>query len=180
MKYIFRRAITLAMMVAASLVLSGCMSGIRLDIAPALPDDLKGNYALILYGCRYPSDLENLVILFKEGGPFTFEMYSPETRYRTRRAVPADEALKQAERFLMCSIDYGKTRLGKIVDRDGTVAGFELRPLYPPYKYGMIDVLNVNYWRRDGKVVVYIRLDPDVEKALENVNEPFLRGMMRR
>jgi hypothetical protein len=43
-----------------------------------------------------------------------------------------------------------------------------------------LDVLNVNYWRRDGKVVVYIRLDPDVEKALENVNEPFLRGMMRR
>ena len=155
-------------MILAVLMLNSCISGTRLDIRGAVPGDLQGTYTVILYGCRYPSDLENLAILYPEGGPVTFEMFALKTNYQVKEKLPADEALKQAEKFLTCSIDYWKPQLGKIVDREGVVAGYELRPLYPPYKYGRSDVLQVNYWLKDSKVTVYIRLDPNIEKAVEN------------
>jgi len=156
-------------MLCAVLLLSSCMGGKRLDIRGAVPADLQGTYTLILYGCRYPSDLENLAILYPEGGPITFEMFTLKTAYKVKKGLPADEALNQAGQFLTCSIDYWQTQLSKIVDREGAIAGYELRPLYPPYKYGgRINVLDVSYWLRDSKVTVYIRLDPDIEKAVEN------------
>ncbi len=153
---------------AALLILNGCMGGKRLDIRGVDPTDIKGTYSLILYGCRYPSDLENLVILYSEGGAFTFEMYTLKTSYRIKTGLSAEDALKQAGQFLRCSTDYWQTQLSKIVDREGTIAGYELRPLYAPYKYGQMDVLDIHYWLRDSKVTVYIKLDPDIEKAIEN------------
>ena len=155
-------------MLFAVLLLSSCMGGKRLDIRGAVPGDLHGIYTLIVYGCRYPSDLENLAILYPEGGPTTFDMYTLKTAYKVKKGPPADVALKQAEQFLTCSIDYWRTQLSKIVDREGVIAGYELRPLYAPYKYGTMDVLDISYWLKDSKVTVYIRLDPDIERAVEN------------
>jgi len=162
-------------MIFAVLMLDSCIAGKRLDIRGAVPSDLQGTYTLILYGCRYPSDLENLAILYPDGGPITFEMYTLKTAYRVKKGLPADEALKQAEQFLTCSIDYWKTQMSKIVDREGAITGYELRPLYAPYKYGMMDVLDVHYWLRDSKVTVYIKLDPDIERAIENSGRPHNR-----
>ncbi len=165
------------MMFAALLVLNSCITGKRLDIQGAVPTDIQGTYTLILYGCRYPNDLENLAILYADGGPLTFEMFSLKTTYRVKTGLPADEALKQAEQFLTCSIDYWKTQLSKIVDQEGAIAGYELRPLYAPYKYGIMDVLFIHYWLRGNKVTVYIKLYPDIEKAIENAGgENFTHG----
>jgi hypothetical protein len=164
------------MIFTALLMLNSCMAGMRLDIRGAVPTDIQGTYTLILYGCRYPSDLENLAILYTEGGPLTFEMYTLETAYRVKKGLSADEALKQAEQFLTCSFDFWKTQLSKIVDREGAIAGYELRPLYAPYKYGMMDVLDIHYWLRGNTVTVYIRLDPDIERALDNAGDPFTSG----
>jgi hypothetical protein len=169
MKNLFKNfELKYAVMLLAALILNGCITGTRLDIRSAVPSDLHGTYTLILYGCRYPSDLENLAILYPEGGPITFEMYSLKTAYRVKKGLPEDQALKEAEQFLTCSIDYWKTQLSKIAERDGAIAGYELRPLYAPYKYGVMDVLDVSYWLRDSKVTVYIKLDPYIEKVVEN------------
>ena len=165
------------MILIALFVLNGCIAGTRLDATRTSPSDVQGTYSLILYGCKYANDLENLAILYKEEGPFTFKIYSPATSYQIKKGLPADEALKQADQFLRCSTDYWKTQLNKIVDRGGTVAGYELRPLYVPYQYSQMDVLFVNYWLRDGTVTVYIKLDPDTEKSIENGgSSPFTGG----
>jgi hypothetical protein len=164
------------MIFAALLILNSCMAGKRLDIKRAVPADIEGTYALILYGCKYGNDLQNLAILYKDEGPFTFEMYSLKTSYQIKKGLPADEALKQAEQFLRCSTEYWQTQLSKIVDPVGTIAGYELRPLYAPYQYGHMDVLDIRYWLRDSKVTVYIKLDPDTEKSLEGGSSPFSTG----
>jgi len=155
-------------MLCAVLLLSSCMGGKRLDIRGAVPGDLQGTYTLILYGCSYPTDLENLAILYPEGGPVTFEMYALKTAYTVQNGLPADEALKRAEQFLKCNIIAAKTQLSKIVGREGTIAGYELRSLYPPYKFAMTDVLIVNYSLKDSKVTVYISLDPEIQKNLDS------------
>ncbi len=159
-------------MIFAVLMLNSCIAGKRLDVRGAVPSDLQGTYTLILYGCRHPNDLENLAVLYPKGGPITFEMHALKTSYQVKEGLPADEALKQAEKFLTCNIDYWKTQLSKIVDEEGVIAGYESRPLYAPYKYGMTDVLYINYWLKDGKVTAYIKLDPDIENAIENYGRP--------
>ena len=158
-------------MIFAVLMLNSCMTGKRLEIHGAVPSDLQGTYTLILHGCRHPNDLENLAILYPEGGPITFEIYALKTAYQINKGLPADEALKQAEKFLTCNVDYWKAQLSEIVDQNGAIMGYELRTLYAPIKFGMMDVLDVNYWLRDSKVTVYIKLDPVIEKVIENTGQ---------
>jgi hypothetical protein len=154
-------------MIAAVLIINSCMSGKRLDIYRAVPGDLQGTYTLILYGCRYPGDLQNLVILYPDGGPITFEIHDLKTSYQVYEGIPADKALKGAAKFLSCNWDSWKAQLSKIVGPDGAIAGYELRTLYTPNMFGMADVLDVDYRFSDSKVTVYINLDPEIEKAIE-------------
>ncbi|HTP04052.1 MAG TPA: hypothetical protein VMM54_02715 [Nitrospirota bacterium] len=176
MKHVIGKFRSLVMILAAFLLLNSCMAGKRLDIKGTVPADIQGTYALLLYGCKYGNDLENLAILYRDEGPFTFDIYSLPTSYRVIKGLSADEALKQADKFLRCSTDYWKTQLSKIVDREGTIAGYELRPLYAPYQYGHMDVLDISYWLRDSKVTVYIKLDTDTQKSIENNGSPFDSG----
>ena len=169
MKHLFANfKLRFPVMLFAVLLLSRCMAGKRLDIRRAVPGDLQGTYTVILYGCRYPTDLENLAILYPEGGPTTFEMYALKTAYTVEKGLPADEALKRAEQFLACNIYSWKTQLSKIVDREGAISGYELRSLYAPYKFAMTDVLVVNYLLKDSTVTVYISLDPEIQKNLDS------------
>lgn len=176
MKHLIDNFRSPVMILAALLILSSCMAGKRLDIKGAVPADVQGTYALLLYGCKYGNDMENLAILYRDDGPFTFDIYSLPTSYQVKKGLPADEALKQANQFLRCSTEYWKTQLSKIVDREGTVVGYELRPLYAPYQWGQMDVLDISYWLRDSKVTVYIKLDSDTQKSIENNGGPFDSG----
>jgi hypothetical protein len=173
MKHLIGNFSSSVMILASLLILNGCMAGKRLSIKGAIPADIQGTYTLVLYGCKYGNDLENIAILYKDEGPLTFEIYSLPTSYRVKKGLPADEALKQAHQFLRCSTEYWKTQLSKIVDSEGAIAGFELRPLYAPYQYGQMDVLDINYWLRDSKVTVYIKLDPDTQKSVDGGSNPF-------
>jgi hypothetical protein len=52
----------------------------------------------------------------------------------------------------------------KIIDPEGNIIGFELKPLYVPFIYGTSDVLDVYYWpKKEGKIKVTIKLKPSLE-----------------
>ena len=176
MKHLLGNLKSPLMILGSFLILNSCMAGKRLDVKGAVPADVQGTYSLVLYGCKYANDLENLAILYKDEGPVTFEIYSLPTSYRVKKGLPADEALKQAHQFLRCSTDYWKTQLSKIVDSEGAIAGFELRPLYAPYQWGRMDVLDIRYWLKDSKVTVYIDLDRDTQKSIDDGGSPFQSG----
>ncbi len=172
MKHVFNNfKFRYPVMIFAVFVLNSCMTGKRLEIRGAAPSDLQGTYTLILHGCRHPNDLENLAILYPGGGPISFEIYALKTAYQINKGLPADEALKQAEKFLTCSPKYWKTQLSEIIGLDGASVGYELRALYAPYVFGMTDVLDVHYWLRENKVTVYIKLDPGIEKVIEDTGQ---------
>ena len=101
------------------------------------------------------------------GDLITFEIYNLKTAYQVYEGLPADKALKGAEKFLTCNADYWKMRLSKIVDADGAIVGYELRTLYTPDTFGMTDVLDVHYRLRDSKVTVHIKLDAEIEKEID-------------
>jgi hypothetical protein len=169
-----RLVLTVLALLVISLNLSACMSlaGNHLKIEAAKQLEVTGTYTLLLYGCRYPDDVENVAILDKEGDPYTIAIYAPDFRYKVKTGLPAEEALKQAEQFVKCSVHYQQTRFSKIPDATGNIVGYEARALYSPIRFGMYDVLDVQYVVRDNRIVVYIKLDPAVDKELRNEGGP--------
>lgn len=161
--------LSLLAILAVSLNLSACAAtGKHLKTGAANPKEVTGTYTLLLYGCRYPDDLENVAILDKEGGLYTFEIYAPASRYKIKSGLPADKALREAGQFVTCSVHYEESRRSGIFDPAGAIIGYEVRPLYSPIRFGMYDVLNIQYVLREGKITVYIKLDPAVEMQLRD------------
>jgi hypothetical protein len=131
----------------------------------ASPSEIKGIFTLILYGGNYSDDMETIAILDMEGDRYNFEVFAPDFDYRLTKGVPAEKALRIAEKFVGFHPAFWRTQLSKILDREGNIIGFELRPLYRPEAFGLSDILEVNYWPKDdGKIKVTIRLVSPVER----------------
>jgi hypothetical protein len=128
--------------------------------------DIRGSFALILYGSRHLNDIETIAILDMEGDRYGFEPYAPEFDYKIKRGIPAKEALEEAERFVSWHSSFYRTQLSRILDGKGNVIGYEIRPLYQPLAFGASDVLDVDYRIKDNKVIVRIRLKPQIERML--------------
>jgi len=143
-----------------------CMAGERLLPVPAKPAEVKGTYTLILYGCRYPSDMENMAILVDEKSPYPLEVYAMESLYKVKKNVPASQALKEANTFLNCSMHtVWQTVLRRIPDDTGKkTIGYELKPLFRPWESKVSEVLLSSYSLKNGKITTYITLDPSVKK----------------
>jgi len=130
--------------------------------------EVTGIFTLILYGAGHSNDIETIAILDKEGDQYTFEPYAPEFNYRIKRSVSAKEALAEAEQFVSWHSSFRRAQLGKIIDNNGNIIGFEVRPLYLPTTFGLSDVLDVDYWLKDSKVIVKVKLKPSVEMMLRD------------
>lgn len=156
--------------------LTACVSGTFLYTRPSRTGSLQdGSYTLFLYGCGNIQRIENTVILAPEGGKHSLAVYAPEFEYKVKQGVSAKEALAEADRFLRCSVYYRKTQLRDVLDPGGGVIGYELRPLYSIVDFGVEDVLQVNYRQmQDNRVVVYISLDPHVDRMIHEEREPLL------
>ncbi len=151
-----------------ALTLQACVAGKQLPTSSANPAELKGTYTLLLYGCHYPEDIKNLAVLVDEGSRYPVEIYDIPTSYQVKKGVPGPQALKEADSFVRCSTRRViQTQLRRITDGAGGTLGYEMRPLYFPLEFGQLDVLLVSYSLQNGIVRTYIRLDPDVERALE-------------
>jgi hypothetical protein len=145
---------------------SSCTFGNRLQIKAAAESDLTGNFDLILYGCNYHDQFDTLAILVKEDGPYGFEPFAPDFNYRIIKGLPAEDAMDQAQKFVNCNTAFHTSRLSMLVSPTGDTLGFEVRPLYLPFVFGVEDALDTAYWIKDGKVLVKIRLLPSIEHML--------------
>jgi len=154
-----------------SVCLLGCNSTLlknRLMTEPLKSSDIQGSVNLILYGANYADDLETIAILDKTGDRYEFEPFAPEFRYRIEKNIPASEALKEAEIFVSRHTSFQSIRFSKIIDEKGIPVGYEVRPLYYPFTFGVSDVLDVDYRIKENKVVVTIRLINSIEKMIYN------------
>jgi len=164
------RRLALLVVVLVLPIASSCaaLATNHLKTEETMPAEIQGTYTLLLYGCRSVDDVENVAILDKEGDPFTFDIFAPDFEYKVKTGLPAEEALKAAEQFIRCSFHYQKSQLSRIVGPSGEVIGYEVRPLYSPLRFGRYDLLDIQYTFKADKVVVYIRLDPTVERFIRN------------
>ncbi len=151
--------------------LLGCSSTLlknRVIIEPLKDSNIQGTVNLILYGANHANDLETIAILDKTGDGYEFEPFAPDFRYRIKKNIPSIEALKEAEKFVSWHNSFQNIRFSKILDEKGIAIGYEVRPLYLPFTFGVSDVLDVDYRIKGNKVVIIIRLINSVEKMLYN------------
>src|SRR5271169_3983375 len=152
---------------AAALI--SCMYGIQLTTSEADPTSVTGTYTLLLYGCHYPDDAQNVAFLVSDTSKYPLEIFDIDTSYKVKANVPAQEALSEANSFLKCTTyRLWRTQLERIPDASGGTIGYEVRPLYLPWEFGKSDIFLISYSLRDGNVRAYIKLDPDVERAIES------------
>ena len=151
-------------------------AGKQLKTESAGQEAITGNYTVLLYGCRYPDDIENAAILVSEGSRYPVEIYAPDTRYKVKKGLDAQKALAEANEFVKCSVRrVWQTQIRRILDdADGTI-GYEVRPLYYPYDVGSADVLLISYALKGGKVRAYIRLTPEMENKRNPEQRPGFR-----
>ena len=130
---------------------------------PAKISDITGTFTLILYGGGHSNDVETMAILDKEGDRYTFEPFAPKFKYIVKRGLPAKEALEEASEFISWHNSFHHSQLSGIIDENGKMLGYELRPLYLPLKFGVDDIMDIDYRMRADKIAVIIRLKPFVQ-----------------
>jgi hypothetical protein len=164
---LFRALLVIAFLLPLALLLSSCATGKPLTVKGTADIDTTGTYSVILYGHNFSNDLETVVILTKEGGPYTFDVFAPDFRYRIKKGVAAKDALEIAEKFAAFHPDFQRFRFSSILDDKGETIAYELRPLYTSLTYGFSDVLDIDYrLLKEGTVRITIRLKDSVEKQL--------------
>jgi hypothetical protein len=168
-------AIKLGLLIAvASAFLTSCAGGQYLRTKTAGPLDISGSYSVILYGCNYTADVENAAILVPEGAPYTFEVYAPNFDYQVKRRVPARQALREAERFVSCHYAFWRSRISKIIDPEGNIAGYEVRPLYREPEFRYPDILDITYTLKGRTVTAMISLKRGIRRPAAESDMPFL------
>jgi hypothetical protein len=161
---------------AVLLILSavaGCAPGRQLVSRSADPAEVTGTYTLLLYGCHYSAQLDNVAILVKEESRYPLEIFDIDSSYRMKKGLTAQQALAEADAFIRCS-SYGvwRVELRQIPDESGGTIGYEMRPLYSPLEFGFPDVLLISYALKDGRVSAHIRLDPAVLRERDFFDSP--------
>lgn len=158
------KLIVSAIAVFVTLVLQACAPGkaLRTDVVPG--GDMPGTYTLILYGGNYGDDLETIAFLDKEGDSYTLEPYAPAFAFRIKKGLTADRALREASEFIRSHAEFQREQFRSIRDEKREIIGYELRPLYLPITFGTDDVLDVDYWLKEERVLVFVKLKPSLEK----------------
>ncbi len=130
----------------------------------AQQSELTGFYTVIYYGANHYNDIATAAFLIPEDSPYRFDIFAPEFNYYVIKGVPAKEALESAGRFIKWHPAYMDYFFSRILDLDGRVIGYEMRPLYLPTEFGKQDVMYIDYFQRGKDVQVHVRIDPDIEK----------------
>jgi hypothetical protein len=127
----------------------------------------SGTYTVILYGANHYNDIASAAFLIPEGGKYTFDIFAPRFAYRVVSGLSPETAMQRALTFVSWHGDYMNAQISKILDTDGLTIGYEIRPLYRPTAFGMIDVMQINYFLKNPSIVtIYVKLDPDIERQL--------------
>jgi len=161
-----------AAVVCLALFMTSCMTGTRLNTFAADPAEVSGTYTLLLHGCKYGDQIDNVAILVDEHSRYPVDIYDIPLSYTVKKGIPAKEAIAEATAFVACStFRVWQTRVSRIDDDSGGTIGYEVRPLYFPLEISNPDPLQISYFLRKDGVRVYIRIDSTVERDLEGAGD---------
>ncbi len=131
-------------------------------------EDIKetGDVSLILYGHTYSTDPETLAVIDPEGDEYTFTPYASEYKYKVIHGLSPAKAIQDANFFVKGHPYASGSIMKRILNEQGTVIGYEIRPLYHFIHYGLSDILDVSYRIRENKVSFFVDIKRSIQKRL--------------
>lgn len=154
-----------------SIFLFSCARG-YLRTMPAVEAEVSGQFnrfSVILYRSGNLDGIEALAILDVEGDAYEFILAAPKFDYAVMKGLKAEEALAEAKAFVAEHRAFHSFRISAIKDEAGGLIGYEVRPLYLPFVYGLSDIMDVGYRLKEGgKVRVRIYLKEEVGRVLSD------------
>lgn len=134
-------------------------------VSVAATEEVQGMFRVILYGTASYDWLESVALLDREGDGYILEPYAPNFNYRILHSVNHEDAVNEAVHFISAHQDYHTHRMKKILGENGTIIGYEIKPIYYPFVYGFTEVLDVDYFLlENGMVKVTINVIPPVKE----------------
>ncbi|MDX9715508.1 MAG: hypothetical protein RBT37_08800 [Dissulfurispiraceae bacterium] len=115
-----------------------------MEVSPA-QHELTGKYTLILYYGDHPDGTGRVAFLDRDDDQYMFEPYAPDSFYEKVEDLDGADALRRAEEFVSDHPYAAGSIISAIVNDNGVRAGFEVKPLYEPVRYGTPDILDIHY-----------------------------------
>jgi hypothetical protein len=160
----FRNRLTLICLSLLLLSAACAMYGKTLKSEWADKSELTGYYTVIFYGANHYNDIATAAFLIPEESPYKFDIFAPDFNYTVSQGVPAKDALEAAARFVKWHPAYMDSHLSRILDPNGKVIGYEMRPFYRSTEFGKEDVMIIDYFQRGREIEVHVKVDPEIEK----------------
>lgn len=161
-----RKLIMLCCVAVVTIIMSACATGKRLSVQ-TIDDykDISGVYNAILYGARHHDDLLTVAILDRADDPYQLVPHEPEFDYSVEKGLVGKAAFDKAIDFISFHHAYRTAEVRRILSDENVVIGYELKPLYRPFLYGIGDIIEIDYWLLDkGTVKVTIRFSAAQEE----------------
>jgi hypothetical protein len=144
-----------------SLILAGCATysgSLRTQQAKAI--DPSDTYTVIRVGGNSFEDYMTFALIVPESGKYRFEIFKPDFDYRSSKGLTAKRALDMAIAFVSAQPSFAYSQTNSIIGPDGSVIGYEVRPLYQQILFGQQDILITGYFPKDNNVIE-VRVDVD-------------------
>ncbi|MGB9891487.1 MULTISPECIES: hypothetical protein [Thermodesulfovibrio] len=129
--------------------------------------DIKGVFNLIIYSNSFINDPETFIILDKVDDKIKIVPYAPAFKYRIIENLNEKEALKIVNEILR-NPSFVSSIKCSVIDEGENILGYELKPLYFPWIFGILEPVETVYKKEGNSIIIFIRLNPMVERQLNS------------
>lgn len=133
-----------AVLAVVFLPLTGCVSALtqtRVEEGAIS----TGTYTVILYRGYGYRDLDSAAFLDKEGDGFSLARNGSETGVIRIQNLDGAHAVQEAEQFLGHHADFDYAQIQALTTSDGTLVGYEIRPIFRTTDASGADPLQITY-----------------------------------
>ncbi len=135
--------------------------------------EISGIFDLIVHSNSFINDPETFLVLDRVDDNLKFVPYVPEFKFRVFQNLNAKEGLKIANEILLNSAYVSTVKCTVLKDKSRSVLGYELKPIYFPWTFGVLEPVETRYKLNNDTIHIFIRLDPRVERQLNSGGDSF-------
>lgn len=139
----------------------------EISLFPVEENMINGKFNVIIYSNSYINDPETFIIFDKTDDNIDFSLYAPSFKFKVIPNLKDTEALKISREILYNSSSISSFKYTEI-KISGITAGFEIKPVYFPWIFGILEPVETVYKKKNNSIEVFIRLNPRVERQINN------------
>lgn len=129
-------------------------------------EEINGKFNVILYSNSFINDPETFIVFEKIDSNFKIVPYAPKFKYRIFENLSSEAALNISKEVLLNPTAVSSIKCSIIKSYSGDILGYELKPIYLPWIFGILEPLETIYKKDGNEIKIFIRLNPRVERQI--------------